>query len=169
MVNRAKKKTTKTSSWRSALRSEIDALVDPHAHPTFEETVRGLPPKLRGARVRGFEHSIWQLLEHIRIAQWDILEYSLDPRHESPKFPDGYWPKSVAPESERAWTASVKRFVFDRLRFVTMLTRRGADPLAPIAHAPDASLLGQFLLAQHHTSYHLGQIVMLRKRLGAWQ
>src|ERR1035438_5459511 len=94
-----------------SLRAEVDRLLSGHgAHAAFDAAVAGFPPELRGAKPGGAAHSPWQVLEHLRIAQWDMLEFSRNPRHESPEFPVGYWPSTQAPPDAEAWDKSVEAF-----------------------------------------------------------
>src|SRR5215472_10447975 len=88
----------------------LELLRGGHAHVTFEDAIRGLPPRLRGKRAKGLPFTAWQLLEHMRLGQWDILEFSRDAKHVSPPWPEGYWPKTAAPPNAAAWNRSVKQF-----------------------------------------------------------
>ncbi len=138
------------------------------AHLTFEDAVADFPAELRGVRPRGSAHTAWQLLEHLRIAQWDILEFSRDPDHVSPTFPAGYWPPSEAPPDGAAWDASCAAFRRDLQAMRDLIADPEADLLAPLPHCPDATLLREALLVADHNAYHLGQLVMLRRLLGCW-
>lgn len=140
------------------------------AHVGFDEAVRGLAPELRGKKIKGFPHTAWQLVEHIRIAQGDILEFSRDAKHKSPKWPDGYWPESAAPPTEAAWKKSIAGFRHDLDEMKKLVAEVDEDQLyARIAHGDGQTLLREALLVADHNSYHLGQLVMLRKILGAWK
>jgi len=140
------------------------------AHVGFDEAVRGLGPELRGKKVRGFPHSAWQLVEHMRIAQWDILEFSRDSKHVSPKWPDGYWPESSAPPNDAAWKKSLAGFRHDLGEMKKLLTEAGEQQLyASIPHGDGQTLLREALLVADHNSYHLGQLVILRKMMGSWK
>jgi DinB superfamily len=138
------------------------------AHVDWPEALAGLPPRLRGVRPEGAPHSPWELLEHVRIAQWDILEFSRNPKHVSPEFPEGYWPKSTAPPSPAAWTKSVKAFFRDRKSFQQLVSNPKTDLFARILHGSGQTILREILLAADHNSYHLGQFILLRRLLGAW-
>lgn len=138
-----------------------------HAHADFDATVAGMPAKLRGAKPEGAPHSPWQLLEHLRIAQWDILEFSRDPEHASPKWPDGYWPQGEAPPDDGAWDASVESFRRD-LEAMQALVAQG-DLYAAFPWGKGQTLLREALMLADHNAYHLGQIVLVRKQLGAWK
>ena len=137
------------------------------AHATFESAVEDFPVDLRGVRPDGMPHSGWELLDHMRIAQWDILEFSRDPKHVSPDFPKGYWPQTQAPAHKADWDQAVKSFLRDRKGFVE-LARSTPDLLAPIPHGDGQTVLREILLAADHNAYHLGQLVLVRRLLGAW-
>lgn len=155
----------------SALQQHLINLLDfEGAHVGFDESVRGLGTELRGKRVKGFPHTAWQLLEHMRIAQWDILEFSRDSKHVSPKWPEGYWPKSPAPASDAAWKKSIAAFRRDLEQMKKLVRAADEQQLyARIPHGDGQTLLREALLVADHNSYHLGQLVMLRKMLGAWK
>ena len=139
-----------------------------HAHAYFDRALAGLPPKQRGVRPTGLPYSAWMLVEHMRIAQWDILEFSRNPRHVSPEFPAGYWPASEAPPSDAAWEESVRAFEKD-LRALERLVKNPATNLcAPIPHGQGQTILREALLAADHNAYHIGQLVLVRRLLGAW-
>jgi hypothetical protein len=138
------------------------------AHVDFESAIRGFPARLRGAKSPGAPHTAWQLLEHLRIAQWDILEFSRNAKHVSPEFPDGYWPESDAPSSQAAWNRSIKSFRKDLESMRSLVANPTTDLFAPIRHGDGQTILREALLVADHNAYHLGQLVMLRKLLGAW-
>ena len=138
------------------------------AHLSFEEAVAGLPAELRGARPAGVPHTPWRLLEHLRIAQWDILEFSRNPRHVSPKFPDGYWPEGDAPPDAAAWDRSVAAFRADLRALEDLVANPATDLFAPIPHGDGQTVLREALLVADHNAYHLGQLVVVRRALGAW-
>lgn len=138
------------------------------AHAGFDDVVNDFPPALRGKKPNGVAHSPWQLLEHLRIAQSDILEYTRTPGHVSAEFPAGYWPASETPPSDDAWAKSAAAFRADLAALAELVAEGSSDLLAPLAHAKGTSIMGQVLLAADHNAYHLGQLVMLRRLLGAW-
>lgn len=138
------------------------------AHVDWKEALDEVPVKMRGVRPPGSPHSLWELLEHSRIAQWDILEFSRDPKHVSPDFPSGYWPESPTPPSEAAWNKSVKDFLSD-MESMQKLFAETKDLLAPIPHGSGQTILREALLAADHNAYHLGQFVLLRRLLGNWE
>ncbi len=138
------------------------------AHLDFEKAVAGLPPELRGARPAGLPHSPWRLLEHLRIAQWDILEFSRNPRHVSPPFPEGYWPEGDAPPDAGAWDRSVSAFRADLRAMEALVAGPASDLFTPLPHGQGQTLLREALLVADHNAYHLGQLVVVRRLLGAW-
>jgi len=154
----------------AALREHlVKLLTEAQAHATFDDAVKGLPVELRGKVPKGAEHSPWQLLEHLRIAQWDILEFSRNGKHESPKWPEGYWPKEKAPVDEKAWDKSVRAFKRDRKEMVELLQNEQTDLFAKIPHGEGQTILREALLIADHNAYHVGQMVLLRILLGAWR
>ena len=138
------------------------------AHVDFEKAIQGLPPKLRGVKPEGAPYSAWQLLEHMRITQWDILEFSRNPEHVSPEWPSGYWPEAEAPPSPAAWEKSVKEFRADMEAMQAMVEDPGTDLLARIRGGSGQTVLREALLVADHNAYHLGELVLVRRMLGAW-
>ncbi len=147
----------------------VELLKGGHAHADFETAIKGLPTNLRGKAPKGAEHSLWQLLEHMRIAQWDILEFIRNSDHVSPKFPEGYWPKSKTPPNEGAWDKSAKAFRADHNALLKVVENDSTDLLAKIPHGDGQTVLREVLLAADHTAYHLGAFVLLRRLLRAWK
>jgi hypothetical protein len=138
------------------------------AHLTFDDAIKNFPRELRGLKPKGAPHTPWQLLEHLRIAQWDILEFTRDPSHVSPKWPSGYWPRSQAPPDEAAWEQSLAQFRSDLEQMKDLLNNASEEQLyAPIPHGEGQTLLREVLLVGDHNSYHLGQLVYARKTLEA--
>lgn len=138
------------------------------AHLHFEQAIADLPEKLRGAKIAGVPHTPWRLLEHMRICQWDILEFSRNPGHVSPEFPDGYWPEGDAPPGAEAWDRSVRAFQDDLQAMVDLVAAPETDLYVPIPHGDGQTILREALLVADHNAYHLGQLVVLRRCLGAW-
>ncbi len=134
-----------------------------NAHPMLKEIVEGFPQEHRGTTPEGFNHSAWQLLEHLRLAQEDILQFSIDPKYQSPPWPEGYWPEESGPKSGAAWTRCVEAFQKDLKRMVDLV----ADPLndleEPFAHGDGQTLLREAILLIKHNSYHFGQLMILRR------
>ena len=139
------------------------------AHADFSAAVKNMPAELQGPVPPGLTHSAWQLLEHIRIALWDILEFSRNARHKSPKWPEGYWPKDPAPHGEKAWEKSVKAIHEHLAEMGDLVTDPKNDLYAPIPHGDGQTLLRQALLIADHNAYHVGELVLTRRALGAWK
>ncbi len=139
------------------------------AHVDWKASFRGVPPKLRGVRPSGFPHSLWELLEHMRIAQWDILEFSRDAKHVSPEWPSGYWPKTKTPPNDKAWAKSVRAFTADLEAMRKLVAADSTDLYAPIPHGEGQTILREALLIADHNAYHLGELVLVRRLIGAWK
>ena len=139
------------------------------AHAKFDDVIKNLPAKLRGAKPEKFPHSAWMLLEHLRLAQWDILEFSRDAKHVSPAWPEGYWPESEAPRNEAAWNASLRSFRKDLKAMQTLVGNPKTDLFARIPWGDGQTILREALLVADHNAYHLGQLVDVRRLLGMWQ
>lgn len=154
---------------RSLRQHLLELLRGGNAHLNFEEALAGLPPTLRGARPHGLPYSPWRLLEHMRIAQWDILEFSRNPEHVSPEFPAGYWPEGDAPPDDKAWQKSIRKFRADLKAMQDLVEDPAIDLLAPIPHGDGQTILREALLVADHNSYHLGQMVTVRRLLGVWE
>lgn len=153
-----------------ALRQHLlDLLRGGHAHADFDAAVANFPSQLRGKKPKGAPYTAWQLLEHLRIAQWDILEFSRNPKHVSPPWPDGYWPKTEAPPSAGAWNNSVRSFRADLKAMAKLVADEKSDLFARIPHGDGQTLLREALLLADHNAYHIGQLVLLRRLLGAWK
>jgi hypothetical protein len=153
----------------NSLKKDLLALLTgADAHASFDDGVKNLPPELRGQRPASAPHSPWEIVEHLRIAQWDIVEYALNPKHKSPDFPSGYWPKSPEPPDAKAWEKSVEFFRKDRKKLVAAIEDSSTDLLAPIPHANNQTLLSKTLLLADHNAYHIGQLILTRRLLNAW-
>ncbi len=161
-------KSTSAQVSQSVRKHLVYLLSDGGAHVDFETAIARFPAAHRGTRINGAPHTAWQLLEHLRIAQWDILEFSRDPTHVSPKFPDGYWPRRDAPPSTRAWNESVREFRRDLRAMIRLVSNPKTDLFAPIPHGDGQTILREALLLADHNAYHIGQLVLLRKLLDAW-
>jgi hypothetical protein len=135
------------------------------AHINFDETVKGFPPALRGVKPKGAPHTAWQLLEHMRLAQEDILDFSRNPEYREKKFPDDYWPAEAAPPNAEAWEKSVKQFRSDLEEMKELAADTERDLFEPFAHGQGQTLLREVLLVADHNAYHLGQLLFLRKVL----
>jgi hypothetical protein len=137
------------------------------AHTDLKEALAALPAELRGVKPDNLPYSIWQLVEHIRIAQWDMLNFCIDPDHKSPKWPDEYWPKETAPTDDDAWKDSIKQINSDRDEFISLVEK--GDLYEPIPGANGQTILQEALQIADHTSYHIAEIIILRRLLGAWK
>ena len=147
----------------------LELLIGGHAHAKFDDAVKGLPPDLRGKKPANFPHSPWTLLEHLRIAQWDILEFSRNKKHESPKWPEGHWPKTDAPPSAAAWEKSVQQFHADLKGMQDLVANPKTDLFAKIPWGDGQTILREAMLLADHNSYHVAQIIDVRRLLGAWE
>lgn len=139
------------------------------AHVRFYDIVKDMPEKLRGVKPNGLPHSAWMLLEHLRLAQWDILEFSRNSTHTSPEWPKGYWPKTEAPPSTAAWNKSIQQFRKDLKALQDLVANPKTDLYARIPWGDGQTILREALLVADHNAYHLGQLVDLRRLLGAWK
>lgn len=158
----------KTDPDRSLRQHLVDLLKGGNAHARFDEIIAGVPQKLRGQKPPGFPHSPWMLLEHLRIAQRDILEFSRKKNHASPKWPEGYWPRTEAPPSSAAWSASVNNFRKDLKAMQSLVANPKTDLHARISWGEGQTILREALLVADHNAYHLAQLVDVRRLLGAW-
>ena len=138
------------------------------AHLNFEQAIADLPEHHRGVKVAPVSHTPWRLLEHLRICQWDILEFSRNPEHVSPDFPDGYWPNGDSPPDPESWDESVQAFRDDLQAMIVLVADPKTDLYARIPQGDGQTILREALLVADHNAYHLGQLVFLRRCLGAW-
>jgi DinB family len=138
------------------------------AHASFEDAVKNFPAELRGKKVKGLPHTAWMLLEHMRIAQWDILDFSINPKYKTMKWPEDYWPASAAPQTPAAWNNSIKELKKDLRAMEDLVANPKADLFQKIAWGEGQTILREALLIADHNAYHVGQLVTLRRLLGAW-
>lgn len=138
------------------------------AHVSFEQAIADLPAELRTRKPPETAHSLWQLLEHLRIAQWDILEFSRNAQHVSPEWPSGYWPPTGVTPDQKAWETSVEAFRRDLRAMEKLVADPSTDLFAKIPHGDGQTILREALLVADHNAYHLGQIVQQRRLLAAW-
>jgi hypothetical protein len=138
------------------------------AHSSFADTIKEWPLQFAGTKVAKFPHTAWMLLEHLRLAQLDILEFSRNSKYVSPKWPEGYWPKAAAPPNEGAWKASIEACEKDLQAMQKMVSDQKVDILAKIPWGDGQTILREALLMADHNAYHVGQLMMLRKSL-AWE
>jgi uncharacterized damage-inducible protein DinB len=152
-----------------ALRKQLRKVLDwREAHADWKQALAGLDPAHRGVRPAGSPHSVWDLLEHVRLGQRDILDFTLNPKHVSPDWPAGYWPKSLAPADDAEWEKSVREFFQDLQEMENLVSNPRTDLFARVPHGTGQTFLRQVLLLIDHNSYHLGQLVLVRRLLSAW-
>lgn len=174
-----KKKQVKKAARKTSAKAERDTdqplreqvvylLKGGGAHVHFMDALDDFPPAKCGTFANGLPHTGWQLLEHARLAQLDILEFSRNPKHVSPNFPDGYWPKTPIPPNEKAWEESVAAFQRGLDEMVKLVENPKTNLFAKIPHGQGQTILREALLLADHNAYHLGQLVDLRRALGAW-
>ncbi len=166
-AGRPKPNTAQAGQHDRWLRKHLRHLLDGGgAHVHFDDAIGDWPVQLAGAKVANFPHTAWMLLEHMRIAQWDILEFSRDPKHISPSWPEGYWPETEAPRDERSWKASIATFKRDLAAMCKLVANLKTDLYAELPWGDGQTILREALLVADHNAYHLGQLVMLRKSIG---
>jgi len=157
-----------TDPHRSLRQHLLFLLAEEGAHAGFDATIKNLPPKLRGSRPANFPHSPWMLLEHLRLAQADILDFSTNPKYKARKWPDDYWPKNPAPPNAAAWTKSVQQFRRDLKSMQSLVANPKTDLFAPLPWGDGQTILREALLVADHNAYHLAQLVDVRRLLNAW-
>jgi len=147
----------------------LELLAGGSAHVRLEDVLKDFPAKLWGAKPEKFPHSAWMLLEHMRLAQWDILEFSRNKKHESPKWPEGYWPKTAEPPDRTSWDKSIKEFQRDLKAMEDLVSNSKTDLFGKIPWGDGQTILREALLVADHNAYHLAQIVDVRRLLGDWK
>jgi hypothetical protein len=157
------------SNTPAVIRNLEESLLRGNAHISFEEAVNGIPLSHLGETPGGLPYTIWQLAEHIRITQWDIVEFSNHAEHRSPQWPEGYWPKKRTPADAGEFKRSVEQTVTDRQAFIGLLHQAGEDIFTPFPYGDGQSLFREALLIIDHTSYHVGEILVIRRLLGDWK
>ena len=151
------------------LRQQLSKALAWHdARVDFEGAVKGLSARVRGRRPSGVPHSPWEIVEHLRRAQHDILDFCVNPRYSEMKWPDDYWPRDPAPPSDAAWRASIQAFRRDQKSLQALAANRKVDLFAPIPHGSGQTYLRELVLVIDHTAYHVGELVAVRRMLGAW-
>lgn len=146
----------------------VKLLTTQQAHVTLDAAVKDFPAPMRGVKPQGLPYSAWQIIEHLRIAQWDILEFSRNPRHVSPKWPEGYWPDSETPPDDEAWDQSVATIRSDLEQMKELVLEPRTDLDSPIEWGDGQTILREAMLVAVHNSYHVGQLVLIRRLLGSW-
>jgi len=151
------------------LREQLTALLQGgNAHMTFAQAIADFPPEYHNLHPSNVEYSFWHLLEHIRIAQWDILRFIVDPGHTSPDWPRGYWPPPTTQATETEWDETVSSFEQDMTQLLAIVHDPATDFHGQIAHAPGYTILREILLVADHNAYHIGEFGILRQIVGAW-
>lgn len=153
----------------AVLRAQVAKLLaGGNAHMTIEHAVADFPKDAYNQRPPNVPYTPYHLLEHLRITQWDILQFVLDPDHQSPEWPDGYWPASDVEADEEDWSTSLRGFLDDLERLQRMAADPAVDLTAPLSHAPGYTTLRELLLAADHNAYHIGEFGILRQVMGTW-
>ena len=142
-------------------------LLGGNAHVSFTDAVKGLSPENRSKKPENMPYSIWQLVEHIRIAQWDMMLFCKDVNHKSPKWPEEYWPKESAPADDSAWNASLEQIDSDLDEFISLMEH--SDIYQPLQHGTGQNIIREALQIADHTSYHTGEILAIRRLLNDWK
>jgi hypothetical protein len=169
MDNQWPGKETSAMTDDGALRQHlVKLLMGGDAHAVFDDAIKDFPVELRGKKPRGAEHSAWQLLEHLRIAQQDILDFSTNPNYKSKEWPRDYWPAKAEPPDPKAWDKSVRAFHKDLKAMCALVEDEKTSLFARIPHGDGQTILREALVLADHNAYHLGQMVLLRRLLGAW-
>lgn len=153
----------------TSLRQQLASLLTwPDAHASFDDAVAGLPVAARGKVPEGLPYSAWQLVEHIRLAQADILEFCVSRRYQEKKWPEAYWPATASPPNRRAWSASIAQYKKDRRALQRLATNARKDLLARVPAGTGQTFLREIVLVADHTAYHVGQLILVRRLLGHW-
>ena len=147
----------------------IKLLDSEEAHMNLSAAAGGVPAELRGVQPQGLPYSLWQLLEHMRLSQYDILEFCRNPDYKESKWPDDYWPASPSPPSAGAWDKSIAGFRKDCEELKKLASDDNTDLFAKIPHGTGQTFLRELLLAADHNAYHIGQIIVVRRLLGIWK
>jgi hypothetical protein len=150
-------------------RQLIELLTKGNAHVTFDQAVANISLKNLSIKPNNLPYNIWMLVEHIRITQADILDFSINSNYKELKWPGEYWPTAEMPEDEHAWQKSLEQIRQDRDRFIDLLNKQDVDLLTPFAHGNGQNLLREAMLIADHNSYHTGEIVLIRRMLNDWQ
>ena len=152
------------------IRDQLRRLLDwEDAHVGFDAAVAAVPLKLRGRKPEGAPYSAWQLLEHLRITQHDILEFCRNPRYVEPRWPKDYWPSSESPPSAAAWDKSIRQFRRDRKALQHLAMDANVDLASRIPHGSGQTYLRELVLVADHSAYHIGELVVVRRLLGIWK
>lgn len=140
-----------------------------NAHVSFQVAIKDLLPEFRSKKIDNVPYTIWQLVDHIRITQYDILQFSTNSRYQSPKWPEGYWHKSNGPKSEEEWAGCIQQISDDRRIFINLVENEQIDLFTPFAHGEGQNLFNEAQVIADHTSYHTGEIILMRRIFGDWE
>src|SRR5258708_141610 len=164
-------KAQKTSSPELTIlvKNLVDLIEKGNAHISLDKALENMPFSLLGERPGNLPYSTWQITEHIRIAQWDILEFSHSSKHVSPKWPDGYWQKETAPKSGDSWEKCIQQIGADRTSFTELIKNAGDNLYKPFEYGNGQNLLKEALVLADHNSYHTGEIIIIRRLLNEWK
>ncbi|MCF0055830.1 DinB family protein [Dyadobacter sp. CY356] len=155
---------------RKIIVSELISLIETgNAHVALDETIDNIPAEMRTVIPQNLPYSIWQLLEHIRITQWDIVEFCISADHKSPKWPEEYWPEKTDIVDDSKWKSTLQQIKNDRERFFDLLNNEKTDLYSPLPHGDGQNIFREALLIADHTSYHLGEILVMRRLLKCWK
>ena len=153
----------------SLIENLINLLNKGQAHVTLDEALKDIPFEILGEKPDNLPYSLWQIADHIRIAQSDILQFSKDPNYESPDWPEGYWPDNAKPSSEENWKDCLKQIKNDREAFISLLKDSSENLFAVFENGNGQTLLREALVLADHNSYHTGEIIILRRLLDNWR
>jgi uncharacterized damage-inducible protein DinB len=152
------------------LRKQLVKILDwQDSHMNLDKAIENIPPEQRGIQPSGLPYSLWQLLEHMRLSQLDILEFCRNPNYKESKWPDDYWPSSPAPPSQDVWEKSIAGFRKDCDALKKLAAEESIDLFANIPHGTGQTYLRELLLVADHNAYHIGQIIVVRRLLGIWK
>ncbi len=160
---------TQKSNTGELIKNLEDLLKKGNAHVSLDNALENIPFDLLGEKRVHLPYTIWQLVEHIRIAQWDILEFCRNEKHVSPKWPDGYWPSEIKPKSKEAWEKCIQQIQFDRKAFIELLRNADENLYKSFSYDDGQSLLKEALVLADHNSYHTSEIIILRRLLNDWK
>jgi len=157
---------TSFDEWRTIIASAFDW---EQAHANLDSSIKGLSPDLRGTRPANFPHSVWELVDHIRRTQFDLLDFCRNANYKEIKWPDDYWPGTPAPASDAAWNDCIAQIQRDTKAFAEFTTTFDGDLAGKIPHGTGQTYLRTIILSIDHTSHHVGQIIAVRRLIGAWK
>lgn len=163
------KKQDTSSATQEIIQQLIALLTKANAHATFNDAIKNIPFEDLGKKPNNLPYSIWQITEHIRITQKDILEFSTNKNYKELDWPNDYWPKEAAPKNEASWKKCIDEIQKDLDEFIQLLNDENADLYTPFEHGNGQNLLREALLIADHTSYHTGEIIVIRRVLGNWK